>query len=800
MRPSVKNRHLLRLCCLVALLFISTGCGGSEDYTFLIRVAGRPSDTTMLHATAKLGDANALKTTDISAPYPLDYFSVKLPADKSGILTVDVSALGSDQCKSATGTVSIDLSKGRGQEVSVSLSTLNPRLCSLIVDQSGEGAVSLTPQGVSCGTGCYDYSQGATVVVRFNPTGKSYGAQAYVSGGGICDGYNDCSISLAKRVRAEVKFQPRLCQEQWCWYHPLPQGNALSGLWGSSASDLWAVGDAGTALHYDGQTWSLVPATTTKNLNGVFAPAQGQAVVVGDGGTILRWNGTAFASESSGTTSNLNSVWGTANNYVYAVGDGGTIVRNIGGGWLPMASSTTNNLYRIHGSGADNVWAVGQSGTVRSLVGSMWTTVTGPGTMPLADVWTSSANDVWAVGGTTAGDCGVFRRDGVIWKSNVSCNTGVSAVWGNSPLDVWAASGNVKTVQRFVSTDLSKALTPDILNPGSLKGYIPSYKAAWGNKEGEVYFATSDGNILRYTADAASTTAVGSTQLAGPLPFVYARGNAELAVVTGAGSTEYFLFGDGTVFSSDGRKITASTNPPALITATYDAWTAPTGELFIGGNAGYVYKYTAAGGWVSMKATTITASVYAVGGTDANDVYVGSSAGNIYRYQNGVLPVAALNGTAFSGAIQSIWARTKTEVWAAGSSGNVIKYTGTGSPSTVTVPAAGLTNIYAIHGPAAPSTHVWAVGAGGLILRYDGTTWSKISVSSLTTDLNTVVALSETDVWIAGDGGVVMRWDGTSVKQVAGPFGVRNLTKLHSPGGTDLWLVGAGGTIWRYQP
>ena len=777
-------------------LGLLSSCGDSGDYAILVRISNRPADTVSLYATAKLGDAAAMKGMDITSG--LDSIGIRLPADKSGILTVDIAALGSDQCKSASGSVSIDLSKGRGQEVSVSLSALSPKLCSLIVDQVGEGTVSLTPQGVSCGTGCYDYNQGASVVVRFNPTGKSYGAQAYVSAGGICDGYNDCSISMAKRVRAEVKFQPRLCQEKWCWHHPLPQGNALSGLWGSSTSDLWAVGDAGTALHYDGQTWSLVPAPTNKNLNGVFAPAAGQAVVVGDGGTILRWNGNTLASESSGTTSNLNSVWGTASNNVYAVGDTGTIIRNIGGGWLPMNSNTTNNLYRIHGSGMDNVWAVGQSGTVRSLAGSMWNTVTGPGTAPLADVWTSSANDVWAVGGTTAGDCGVFRRDGVMWKSNNTCNTGVSAVWGNSPLDVWAASGNVKTVQRFVSTDLSKALSPDILNPGSLKGYIPSYKAAWGNKEGEVYFATSDGNILRYTVDSASTTAAGSTQLAGPLPFVYARGNAELAVATGAVSTEYFLFGDGTMFSSDGRKLTAGTNPPALITAVYDAWTAPTGELFIGGNGGYVYKYTVTGGWVSMKAATITASVFAVGGVDANDVYVGSSAGNIYRYQNGVLPTAALNGTAYSGAIQSIWARSRTEVWAAGSMGSVIKYTGTGSPSLVTVPA-GTTNLYAIHGPAAPSSHVWAVGAGGLILRFDGTTWSKIS-TAVSTDLNTVVALSETDVWMAGDVGVLLHWDGTSVKQVQGPFGARKLSKLHSPGGTDLWLVGEGGAIWRYQP
>ena len=788
------------------LLALTTGlfgsCGsviGDSQTVILVHVKGRPSDTISLYATARLGDVSAMSGSDIAAPYPLDYFSLKLPGSISGRLTLDVSALGSDQCKAATGTVTVDLSAGRGQEVTVTLNALSPRLCSLIIDQSGEGNVTVTPQGTSCGTNCYDYNQGATTVLKFNATGKSYGAQAYVSSGGICDGYNDCSINMAKRVRADVKFQPRLRQSSWCWYNPLPQGNALSGMWGSSASDIWAVGDFGTAMHYNGQTWSLINANTTKHLHGVYAPAAGSAVVVGDAGLVIRWNGTAFVSEPSGTVANIKSVWGTAANNLFAVGDGGTIIRNAGNGWTPMASGTTNNLYRVHGSAADNVWAVGSTGTVRNFSGTSWNTVTGPSTAPLADVWTSGQNDVWAVGGTTGGDCGVFRRDGAGWKTSNTCSTGITAVWGNSPLDVWAGSGNIKTVLRFVGTDLTKVLTPDILNPGSLKGYIPTYKAAWGVKEGEVYLATSDGNILRYTADPASPTAAGSTQLVGPLRSIYAKGSAEFAVATGTGTTEYLLFGDGTSFSSDGRKISAVVSPPAALTALYDGWTAPTGELIVGGPLGNVYKYSpSTATWTSLKAATVTTSVYAVGGVSAMDFYVGSSSGNVYRYLNNVLPTSALNGTPYPGAIQSIWARTASEVWAVGGMGSVIKYTGTGSPSVLTVPA-GITNLYAVHGPAAPSTHVWVVGAGGLIMRYDGTSWSK-QLTTITTDLRSVVALSETDVWMAGDAGVLLHWDGTGIKQVPGPFGLHNLSKIHSPAPNDLWLVGDGNTVWRYMP
>ena len=783
----------------LGFLSLGTGllssCGESGDYAILVHVNGSPTDTVSLYATAKLGGTLAMQGMDITTQ--LDSIGIRLPADKSGILTLDISALGTDQCKSATGSVTVDLSKGRGQEVTVNLASLNPRLCSLIIDQTGEGNVTLTPQGVSCGTNCYDYNQGATTVLKFNATGKSYGAQVYVSSGGICDGYNDCSINMAKRVKAEVKFQPRLCQSSWCWYNPLPQGNALSGLWGTSASDIWAVGDFGTAMHYDGKTWSLVNANTTKHLNGVYASAAGAAVVVGDTGLITRWNGTAFVTEPSSVVANLNSVWGTATNNLFAVGDGGAILRNTGNGWTPMTSGTTSNLYRVQGSAPDNVWAVGQSGTVRSYggVGAIWNTVAAPfaTTAPLADVWTSGPNDVWAVGGTTGGDCAVYRRDGVMWKQNNTCSSGITAVWGNSPRDVWTGSSSIKTIQRFVDSDVSKAVSTDILSAGSLKGLVPTYRAAWGSKEGEVYLATSHGNVLRYVADPPST------QLAAPLSSVYARGSGELAVVTGTGTSEYFLYDDGTVFGSDGRKISALPSVPG-ISALYDGYTAPTGELFVSGNAGNVYKYTpATNAWTSMKAGTITAAAYAIGGVSANDFYVGTSLGNIYRYVNGAAPASA-SYTNTNIVFQSIWGRTANEVWAIGGYYAVRINNGAGTIQAA-VPTGVSDVLYGVGGPPSPSTHVWMVGAGGLVIRYDGTTWSKPPVSpAVTADLFTVVALSETDVWMAGDAGVVLHWDGASLKQVTGPYGNRMLTKMHSPAPNDLWMVGYGNTVLRYQP
>jgi hypothetical protein len=52
--------------------------------------------------------------------------------------------------------------------------------------------------------------------------------------------------------------------------NPLSQGNTLHGIWGSSASDVFAVGEGGTILHYDGNNRSNMNSGTSLPLNAVW--------------------------------------------------------------------------------------------------------------------------------------------------------------------------------------------------------------------------------------------------------------------------------------------------------------------------------------------------------------------------------------------------------------------------------------------------------------------------------------------------------------------------------------------------
>jgi hypothetical protein len=67
---------------------------------------------------------------------------------------------------------------------------------------------------------------------------------------------------------------------------PLPSGSVLNEIWGSSATDVFAVGEDGVVLHYDGAAWTLATPTRA-GLLGVWGSSPGDVYAVGAAGTIL---------------------------------------------------------------------------------------------------------------------------------------------------------------------------------------------------------------------------------------------------------------------------------------------------------------------------------------------------------------------------------------------------------------------------------------------------------------------------------------------------------------------------------
>lgn len=105
----------------------------------------------------------------------------------------------------------------------------------------------------------------------------------------------------------------------------------LVALWSSDASNALAVGlrgfSSGVALRYNG-TWTETNPGTSRTLSAVWGPIGFDLYAVGDLGTIVRFDGTSWATMTSGTSDFLWAVSGApdASGAAFAVGLNGVVV------------------------------------------------------------------------------------------------------------------------------------------------------------------------------------------------------------------------------------------------------------------------------------------------------------------------------------------------------------------------------------------------------------------------------------------------------------------------------------------
>jgi hypothetical protein len=111
----------------------------------------------------------------------------------------------------------------------------------------------------------------------------------------------------------------------------------LYGIWGSSESDVFVVGEGGTILHYNGSDWSHMDSGVTETLYRVWGSSGTDVYVVGESGTILRYDGS-WSDMASDTAQTLSGVWGSSVNNVFAVGEEGTILH-----YVPDTATTTTS-------------------------------------------------------------------------------------------------------------------------------------------------------------------------------------------------------------------------------------------------------------------------------------------------------------------------------------------------------------------------------------------------------------------------------------------------------------------------
>lgn len=190
--------------------------------------------------------------------------------------------------------------------------------------------------------------------------------------------------------------------------HPPFAANTVEDIWGSSASDVYAVG-FGRILHYDGTTWStsyqsddpffLFTCVWGNSPSNVFAGgfySEGED----ENYVILHYDGSDWSEMTSGTGGRLMNLWGSSGSDVFAVGYPG-ILHYDGTVWTKMnggSNAPQEYVYAIWGTSSSNVFAGGTNGAIHRYDGSSWTDMQSGNTKALWNIWGLSANDVYAGG------------------------------------------------------------------------------------------------------------------------------------------------------------------------------------------------------------------------------------------------------------------------------------------------------------------------------------------------------------------------------------------------------------------
>ena len=264
----------------------------------------------------------------------------------------------------------------------------------------------------------------------------------------------------------------------------------LRGIWGTSASDIFAVGDRGCIYHYDGLEWTRMESGATANLNGVWGFAGDDVYAVGAGGVILHYDGLEWSPMTSPTTKDMRGVWGSSTSDVFAAGASGTIIHYDGVAWGSMSYSLGGEIYGIHGTSGTNVYAAGEYGYGAMMLhydGVAWTRNLRSGFW-YRSIWISPDGEIfmggfygaigtgavfhdagegvevipidakeigWGVWGSSSSDVyvaldqgSIAHYDGSTWSVSRISTNGLYAVWGASGSDIWV-TGRRLAVRHF---------------------------------------------------------------------------------------------------------------------------------------------------------------------------------------------------------------------------------------------------------------------------------------------------------------------------------------------------------------
>ena len=576
-------------------------------------------------------------------------------------------------------------------------------------------------------------------------------------GGASAAGTQDAGI-----VVPEAK--PSCSDAGWCWENPASLGASLQAVRGAPGDGVWAVGERGVALFWNGARWTRVEPATGSTLLGVdrvqgawwavgdngallrwdgarwvaqpapavrlnqlsVAPSGNQALIVGNAGTVLAYNNGGWSLQTPPDTLDLTSVWLASDEELWAADKSGLLLHRLNGVWTSIPPVVAAGLSSLHGSSPDAGLAVGSAGTVLRLDNGVWTSAGPVGAADLAQVWMTGPQEGWMVGPQDT----AYRVDGGGFEAVPSgAHQPQRAVFGSSASDFWAV-GDRGSITHWDGNAWTE----------SAGGWTGAVHALWSGGGDDVW-AVGDGFHALRQPDTGQWTlnpdaGFGAVSgLSGSSGYVWAVG----------GQNQIYRFRDGG-WTPDP---TPAQTSGSTLTAVYS--TVNNGTWAVGSGGAVLNEQGLRNPWSSLgDATTATSDLHGVWSEDIGDgdVWAVGTNGGLFRLTSATGWVAHDAGVG-SATFNAVWGATAKDLWVVGENGLIVHGDGaTWSP----VPSGVTASLYGVTGTS--STSVWAVGASGTLLFWNGSTWTPQN-SGTNVDLLSVWVASG-GVWAAGKQGVVI--------------------------------------------
>lgn len=410
-------------------LALSGSCGTEvaqpESISVVVKVPSVPSDAAKLKILATLNGKDAMQPLTLTDRNGFSRFGVRLPLDKSGSLALKIDVIDANDCMLGSAAATTPIGPPVQTEVSATLTLLGQRQCpppaqpmtctpdvfcpSKVsgVTQDIRSLFGFSPRDIWAvgtmglilhydGTSWTPVAAGTSMADPTKNLNSVWGASAtdlwIVGDGNIILRYDGRSWTRRASGDATTKditgvwganqvlvfytstdMDPTINHfvevVQGNDFRVLditaPAGVTLDALWGSSDTNIWAVGNNLIINVTKSGTSSVVtPFTNSVHLRSIWGAAINDIWAVGDAGALWHYNGSSFTAMGSPSSMNLRGVWGSGPSDVWLVGDGGTVGHFDGTSWNAPPSGTTVNLASVWGLNTVDVWTGGANGNI----------------------------------------------------------------------------------------------------------------------------------------------------------------------------------------------------------------------------------------------------------------------------------------------------------------------------------------------------------------------------------------------------------------------------------------------------